>query len=100
MNKVSNGLIKLYLWSSLIITTTSIIACFGWYRVEYYMAVDLYPKQPERAAINRVNALWLGLWGGVYGISGTLAGGALLINSSINKASQEKSLPKSGRDYD
>lgn len=81
MNKLSNGFIKLYLWSSILVTTTAILACFGWYRVEYYMAVDLYPRHPERAAIHRVNALWLGLWGGVYGIISVTACGALLISS-------------------
>jgi hypothetical protein len=97
MQKLSSGFLKLYLWSSIFVTTTAIIACFGWYKTEYDMAFKLYPAQKERSEIHRNNALWLGLWGGVYGIIGVTAAGFLLQDMGKVK---EKPLPKSGRDYD
>ena len=46
MQKLSSGFLKLYLWSSIFVTTTAIIACFGWYKTEYDMAFKLYQKNP------------------------------------------------------
>ena len=37
--------------------------------------------QYERAEIHRENALWLGMWGGLYGVSGVLSAGVLLLDS-------------------
>ena len=71
-------ILRLYLLGAIIVPTVAISYSFIWYRVEYYMAVDLYPSQKERAEIHRNNALWLGMWGGLYGIISTTATGFLL----------------------
>lgn len=72
------NIIRLYLMGAILVPTVAVAYCFIWYRVEYYMAVDLYPEQSARAEIHRNNSLWLGLWGGVYGIVSTTAAGFLL----------------------
>jgi hypothetical protein len=76
-------LINLYLFSALSITTTAVIACFYWYVPEYYTAVKLDKIAPERAQIHRTNALWLGLWGGVYGLTGVVS--AIGLSQGIKK---------------
>ncbi len=78
MNKFLLNFLRLYLLASVCVTTTAIIACFYWYVEEYATAVRLDKVAPQRAAIHRNNALWLGMWGGLYGISGVIAGGFLL----------------------
>ena len=75
-------LLRIYLASALAVTTTSIAACFVWYVQEYDMAYKLDRQgQYERAEIHRNNSLWLGMWGGLYGVSGVLSAGVLLLDS-------------------
>jgi hypothetical protein len=77
-------LLKVYLFSAVAITTTAVGACFIWYVQEYDLAYKLDKKYPERAEIHRTNALWLGLWGGVYGLTGVVAASALLLHKNEN----------------
>jgi hypothetical protein len=73
-------LLRAYLFSAVVITTTAVGACFVWYIQEYDLAYKLdRTGKIERAEIHRTNALWLGLWGGIYGLTGVLAASALLI---------------------
>ncbi len=71
-------LLQAYLYAALGITTTAVVACFYWYIPEYYTAVSIDKTNPERAQIHRTNALWLGLWGGIYGLTGVIAASTLL----------------------
>jgi hypothetical protein len=73
-------LLKAYLISSMVITTTAVGACFIWYMQEYDLAYKLDKTYPERAVIHRTNALWLGLWGGIYGLTGVIGASALLLH--------------------
>jgi hypothetical protein len=73
-------LLRAYLFSAVVITTTAVGACFVWYIQEYDLAYKLdRTGKTERAEIHRTNALWLGLWGGIYGLTGVVAAGSLLI---------------------
>ncbi len=75
------ALLRLYLMSAILVTTTSVAACFVWYIQEYDMAYKLDRLgNTERAEIHRNNSLWLGMWGGLYGLSGTLSAGLLLLD--------------------
>jgi hypothetical protein len=78
-------LLQFYLASSVTITTTATVACFYWYIPEYYTAVKIDRDYPERAAIHRTNALWLGLWGGIYGLTGVTAATGLALSLSKSK---------------
>jgi hypothetical protein len=72
-------LLRAYLFSAVVITTTAVGACFVWYIQEYDLAYKLdRTGKTERAEIHRTNSLWLGLWGGIYGLTGVVAAGALL----------------------
>ena len=72
-------LLRAYLFSAVVITTTAVGACFLWYVQEYDLAYKLdRTGKIERAEIHRTNALWLGLWGGIYGLTGVVAAAALL----------------------
>ena len=77
-------LLKAYLISAVVITTTAVGACFIWYVQEYDLAYKLDKKYQERAEIHRTNALWLGLWGGIYGLTGVVAASALLLHKNEN----------------
>lgn len=71
--------LKVYLYASIAITTTAVAACFIWYKQEYDLAYKLdRGGEIKRAEIHRSNSLWLGLWGGVYGLIGVTAAAALL----------------------
>jgi len=71
--------LKAYLYASIAITTTAVAACFIWYKQEYDLAYKLDKGgEIQRAEIHRTNSLWLGLWGGVYGLTGVTAAAALL----------------------
>ena len=72
-------ILRAYLFSAMVITTTAVGACFLWYVQEYDLAYKLdRTGKIERAEIHRTNALWLGLWGGIYGLTGVVAAAALL----------------------
>jgi hypothetical protein len=72
-------LLRAYLFSAVVITTTAVGACFVWYIQEYDLAYKLdRTGKTERAEIHRTNSLWLGLWGGIYGLTGVVAVGSLL----------------------
>ena len=72
-------ILKAYLYASIAITTTAVAACFVWYKQEYDLAYKLDKGgEIQRAEIHRTNSLWLGLWGGVYGLTGVTAAGFLL----------------------
>jgi hypothetical protein len=73
-------LLKTYLISAVVITTTAVGACFIWYMQEYDLAYKLDKTYPVRAQIHRTNALWLGLWGGIYGLTGVVGASALLLH--------------------
>jgi len=78
--------LKAYLYASIAITTTSVAACFIWYKQEYDLAYKLDKSgEIQRAEIHRTNSLWLGLWGGVYGLTGVTAAGCLLISARKNQ---------------
>jgi len=77
-------ILRAYLFSAVVITTTAVGACFIWYVQEYDLAYKLDKKSPERAEIHRTNALWLGLWGGIYGLTGVVAASALLLHKNEN----------------
>jgi hypothetical protein len=75
--------LKAYLYASIAITTTAVAACFIWYKQEYDLAYKLDKGgEIQRAEIHRTNSLWLGLWGGVYGLAGFTAAAALLKDGS------------------
>ena len=75
--------LNLYLFSALSITTTATIACFHWYVPEYFTVVKIDKTYPERAQIHRTNALWLGLWGGIYGLTGVVS--AIGLSQNLRK---------------
>ena len=77
-------LLRAYLLSAVVVTTTSVGACFIWYVQEYDLAYKLDKTYPQRAQIHRTNALWLGLWGGIYGLTGVAAASALLLERNEN----------------
>jgi len=75
--------LKAYLYASIAITTTAVAACFIWYIQEYDLAYKLDKSgEIERAEIHRTNSLWLGLWGGIYGLTGVTAAATLLKDGS------------------
>lgn len=71
-------LLRAYLIGAIIVPTIATQACFVWYIQEYDMAYSLHKTDKEASSIHRTNSLWLGLWGGVYGIISTTAAGFLL----------------------
>jgi len=76
-------ILKAYLYASIAITTTAVAACFIWYKQEYDLAYKLDKGgEIQRAEIHRTNSLWLGLWGGIYGLTGVTAAAALLKEGS------------------
>jgi len=77
------ALLNFYLAAALSVTTVSTGACFIWYVQEYYTAVKIDKIAPERAQIHRTNALWLGLWGGIYGLTGVVS--AIGLSQGIKK---------------
>ena len=81
--KKMKAILNFYLASALSITTVATVACFYWYIPEYYTAVKIDKDYPERAQIHRTNALWLGLWGGIYGLTGVVS--AIGLSQSIKK---------------
>ena len=81
-----NRVLNLYLLTALAITTTAVGACFVWYKQEYDLAYKLDRSgQIQRAEIHRTNSLWLGLCGGVYGLTAVTAAGFLLSNANKEK---------------
>lgn len=83
---VMKKLLTTYLYASVVITTTAVGSCFVWYKQEYDLAYKLDKVgQVERAEIHRTNSLWLGLWGGVYGMIGVAAASALLKDNKNSK---------------
>lgn len=82
-SKKMKPFLNFYLSSALAITTTATIACFYWYIPEYYTAVKIDKTYPERAEIHRTNALWLGLWGGIYGLTGVIS--AIGLSNNLKK---------------
>ena len=77
-------LLRIYLFSAVVVTTTAVGACFVWYVQEYDLAYKLDKTYPVRSQIHRTNALWLGLWGGIYGLTGVAAASALLLERNEN----------------
>ena len=75
-------ILRAYLSSAVVVTTTAVGACFIWYVQEYDLAFKLDKKYPERAQLHRTNALWLGLWGGIHGLTGVVAVSALLLHKN------------------
>jgi len=76
-------ILRAYLFSAVVVTTTAVGACFLWYIQEYDLAYKLdRTGKIERAEIHRTNALWLGLWGGIYGLTGVVATSALLFHKN------------------
>lgn len=73
-------ILRLFLVGAIIVPTVSTAACFVWYIQEYDMAYALHKKDKEAASVHRVNSLWLGLWGGVYGLIATTSAGFLLLD--------------------
>jgi hypothetical protein len=76
--------LRAYLLSAVVLTTTAVGACFVWYVQEYDLAYKLDKTYPQRARLHRTNALWLGLWGGIYGLTGVAAASALLLERNEN----------------
>ena len=71
--------LTLYLYAALATTTTAVCTSFAWYKQEYELAYKLdRAGQAERAEIHRTNSLWLGLWGGIYGLTSAVSAAALL----------------------
>jgi hypothetical protein len=66
-------LLNFYLASALAVTTVATGACFVWYVQEYDSAYKYHKISPEVSQIHRNNSLWLGLWGGIYGLTGVLS---------------------------
>jgi len=50
---------------------------------EYNAAYKYYKIVPETSQIHRTNALWLGLWGGIYGLTGVVS--AIGLSQGIKK---------------
>ena len=67
------GLINFYLASALSVTTVATGACFVWYVQEYDTAYKYHKVSAEVSQIHRNNSLWLGLWGGIYGLTGVVS---------------------------
>jgi hypothetical protein len=75
--------LNFYLFSALTITTVSTGACFVWYVQEYNSAYKYHKINPEVSQIHRNNSLWLGLWGGIYGLTGVVS--AIGLSQGIKK---------------
>jgi len=83
---MNSALFRMYLYLSVAVTTTAVLACFVWYKQEYDLAYKLDRSgKMERAEIHRTNSLWLGLWGGIYGLTGVVAAAALLKDAKDSK---------------
>jgi len=55
-----------------------VAASFIWYQQEYDLAYKLDNSgEIQRAEIHRTNSLWLGLWDGIYGLTGVTAAATL-----------------------
>lgn len=72
--------IRLFLASSIFTTLVATGASFVWYIQEYDMAYALHKTNKEASAVHRNNSLWLGLWGGVYGLISVTSAGFLLLD--------------------
>lgn len=72
--------IRLFLVGSIVTTLAATGASFVWYIQEYDMAYALHKTNKNEAAIHRNNSLWLGLWGGVYGLISVTSAGFLLLD--------------------
>lgn len=66
-------LLNFYLASAITVTTAATAACFVWYVQEYDAAYKYHKVAPEVSQIHRNNSLWLGLWGGIYGLTGVVS---------------------------
>lgn len=82
-NKPMKGLLNFYLASALSVTTVATGACFVWYVQEYDAAYKYHKVAPEVSQIHRNNSLWLGLWGGIYGLTGVVS--AIGLSQGIKK---------------
>lgn len=82
-NKLMKGLLNFYLASALSVTTVATGACFVWYVQEYDAAYKYHKVAPEVSQIHRNNSLWLGLWGGIYGLTGVVS--AIGLSQGIKK---------------
>lgn len=72
-NKQMKVILNFYLASALSVTTAATGACFVWYVQEYDAAYKYHKVAPEVSQIHRNNSLWLGLWGGIYGLTGVVS---------------------------
>ncbi len=77
------GILNFYLASALSVTTAATGACFVWYVQEYDAAYKYHKVAPEVSQIHRNNSLWLGLWGGIYGLTGVVS--AIGLSQGIKK---------------
>ena len=77
------ALLNFYLASALSVTTVATGACFVWYVQEYGAAYKYHKVAPEVSQIHRNNSLWLGLWGGIYGLTGVVS--AIGLSQGIKK---------------
>lgn len=75
--------LNFYLTSALLVTTSAAGACFLWYVQEYSAAYKYYKIAPEVSQVHRNNSLWLGLWGGIYGLTGVMS--AIGLSQNIKK---------------
>lgn len=75
-------LLEFYLASAVTVTTVATGACFVWYVQEYGAAYKYHKVAPEVSQIHRNNSLWLGLWGGLYGLTGVTAATGLALSLS------------------
>ena len=82
-NKSMKGLLNFYLASAISVTTVATGACFVWYVQEYDAAYKYHKISPEVSQIHRNNSLWLGLWGGIYGLTGVIS--AIGLSQGIKK---------------
>ena len=86
LNRYMKSFLRIYLYASLAITTSAVIACFLWYVQEYDLAYKLDRSgKIDLAELHRTNSLWLGLWGGIYGLTGVVAAAALLSDRKESK---------------
>lgn len=76
-------LLNFYLASAITVTTAATAACFVWYVQEYDAAYKYHKVAPEVSQIHRNNSLWLGLWGGIYGLTGVVS--AIGLSQGIKK---------------
>jgi hypothetical protein len=81
--KPMKALLNFYLASALSVTTVATGACFVWYVQEYDAAYKYHKVAPEVSQIHRNNSLWLGLWGGIYGLTGVVS--AIGLSQGIKK---------------